>query len=95
MIEHHGPDEHSPIEHVYDPTKAEAVIRDVSIQYQKIQDQVSRYFKAVYGDDVVFRAPETFPNVLERWMIYATTPGGEKLAEEHMQFIEKKAREQR
>jgi hypothetical protein len=35
----------------------------------KIDAHISRYFIAVYGKDVGFRAPETFPNLVERWML--------------------------
>ncbi len=58
--------------------------------YQKMQEHVNRYFKALYGDDYVYRAPETFPNMLERWMLYATRPtkDGELMAEQAMTKIE-------
>jgi hypothetical protein len=35
----------------------------------KIDEHISRYFTALYGKDVGFRAPETFPNLVERWML--------------------------
>jgi hypothetical protein len=72
--------------------QAEDGIRQESRRFQQIQNQVGRYFKARYGDSVAFRAPETFENALERWMIYATASGNgsEQLAEETMALIEEK-----
>lgn len=34
-----------------------------------IQAQVHQYFTALYGENYVYRAPETFDNALERWML--------------------------
>jgi hypothetical protein len=50
--------------------------------------QIDRYFRAVYGDDYAFRAPETFENALERWMLYSTSAGGKELAAAEMRNIE-------
>lgn len=33
-----------------------------------VRDHARRYLAAVYGPDYVYRAPETFPTLLERWM---------------------------
>jgi hypothetical protein len=33
-----------------------------------IRDHARRYFKAVYGPDYLYRAPETFGNLVERWI---------------------------
>lgn len=54
----------------------------------KIREMINRYFKARYGDDYVFRAPETFENALERWMLFICTDEGMELAEETMTRIE-------
>lgn len=34
-----------------------------------VQSQVHQYFTALYGENYVYRAPETFDNALERWML--------------------------
>ena len=34
-----------------------------------VQAQVHQYFTALYGESYVYRAPETFTNALERWML--------------------------
>jgi hypothetical protein len=34
-----------------------------------VQAQVHAYFTALYGENYVYRAPETFDNALERWML--------------------------
>jgi hypothetical protein len=46
-----------------------------------------RYMEAVYGDSVWFRAPETFNNVLERWM-WGVACNVEDYAETQMAIIE-------
>lgn len=47
-----------------------------------------RYLEAVYGSDVAFRAPETFPNLLERWLL-GVAGGNEAYAEEQLALIER------
>lgn len=32
------------------------------------QKQAGRYLKAVYGPDAIYRAPETFSNLVEQWI---------------------------
>lgn len=54
---------------------------------QAHRDQARRYLEARYGKNVWFRAPETFGNVLERW-IWAVASGAAELAEECMTLIE-------
>jgi hypothetical protein len=71
---------------------ADDVIHEESRRFQITQEHVSRYLKARYGDDVVYRAPETFENAIERWMIYSTTHGAAGLAEQTMQLIEEKVK---
>ena len=58
---------------------------------QQLTVQITRYFRAVYGDDYVYRAPETFDNVLERWML-AVADNDLEAAERHMATIEELAR---
>jgi hypothetical protein len=57
-------------------------------ELQKIREMISRYFKARYGDDYVFKAPETFDNALERWMLYVMSNEGFDMAEQEMAKIE-------
>lgn len=63
---------------------------------EAISEHIHRYFVAVYGKNYVFRAPETFPNVLERWMLATATSiqnGHDSgVAEECMKLIEKMAK---
>jgi hypothetical protein len=57
-------------------------------ELQKIREMISRYFKARYGDDYAFKAPETFDNALERWMLYVMSNEGLDMAEQEMAKIE-------
>lgn len=59
-----------------------------------VQNQIGRYFVARYGNEVGFRAPETFDNALERWMLYVSG-GSMDLAEKEMALIERKCAESR
>jgi hypothetical protein len=34
-----------------------------------VQTQIHGYFTALYDENYVYRAPETFTNALERWML--------------------------
>jgi hypothetical protein len=47
---------------------AEDVIREESLNYQRTRNQARLYLEARYGKDVWFRAPETFENLVERWI---------------------------
>lgn len=51
------------------------------------RDQAHRYLVARFGDSYVFRAPETFDNVLERW-IWAVAAGNVEYSEECIAKIE-------
>ena len=73
---------------------AEEAIREESIQMQRTKEQLHRYFIAVYGEDYVFRAPETFPNLLEQWML-AVMNGSMDFANDKMIMIEDLAAERR
>jgi len=68
----------------------EVTTQDQVKAYQKFQEHVVRYFRTVYGDDYVYRAPETFHNMLERWMLYAARPTSESglMAEKQITEIE-------
>lgn len=35
----------------------------------EVRRQINRYFVGLYGEDYGYRAPETFPNQLEVWMM--------------------------
>src|SRR5579859_4229656 len=59
-----------------------------------IQDQACRYFRAIYGPDYVYRAPETFGNLVERW-IWAVGGDVAQMAEALMADIERLAAERR
>lgn len=59
----------------------------------RVREQASRYLAAVYGKNVGFRAPETFDNVLERWIVAVAGGSEDTLGEECMQAIEAKMAE--
>ena len=52
-----------------------------------IREQAHRYLVARFGDDYVYRAPETFSNVVERW-IWALAAGSGAMAEQCIAAIE-------
>jgi cytochrome c-type biogenesis protein CcmH/NrfF len=52
-----------------------------------IRAQAQRYMVARYGKDVWYRAPETFGNMLERW-IWAVASDVPAMAEESIAAIE-------
>lgn len=52
-----------------------------------LKDHIHRYFVAVHGEDYVYSAPETFPNVLEQWMLIVAA-GDMKTAEKAIVAIE-------
>lgn len=53
-----------------------------------VQAQVNQYFTALYGESYVYRAPETFTNALERWMLLVASgdivAAGDQMAEIEM-----------
>ena len=53
-----------------------------------IRDHASRYLRAVYGPDYIYRAPETFGNLLERW-IWAVAAGVPEMAHASIADIER------
>lgn len=58
----------------------------------RTRDQARRYFNAVHGPDWVFKAPEQFSNLVERW-IWALQSGDLDFAETIMAGIETMAAE--
>jgi hypothetical protein len=68
----------------------EAALQRIAGELTEIQDQARRYMVAAYGEAVWFRAPETFNNVLERW-IWAVSGAHIDMAEECMSKIEELA----
>jgi hypothetical protein len=64
---------------------AEQVIRAESLAYQQFRNQAKIYLEARYTKDVWFRAPETFENLVERWIWTIASvlpePGGEIMSE--------------
>ena len=62
--------------------------------WEEVQRQAYRYMVACYGTSFVFKAPETFPNLLERWLI-AVAAGNVGFAEDCMVQIEEMAAAQR
>lgn len=66
-------------------------------QLMEVRKQIHRYFVAVHGKDYIYRAPETFPNRVERWML-AVLRGdddGIEAAENQIALIEEHFEEQR
>ena len=53
-----------------------------------IRDHAHRYFRARYGPDYIYRAPETFENALEQW-IWAVGAGVPELAHSSIEAIER------
>ena len=68
----------------------------VDIQLRKelaaVRQQAQRYLEARYGKAVWYRAPETFVNMLERW-IWAVASDSAGLAEECITAIEQHFRQ--
>jgi hypothetical protein len=70
-------------------------VKDIQAQkYLVFQQQAIRYMEGVYGKSVWFMAPETFDNVLIRW-IRALAEGNPDYGEEQMALIETMIQEQR
>ena len=63
------------------------VSNDPAGDLMAVQDQARRYMTARYGESVWFKAPETFPNMLERW-IWAVASGHPEFADSLMTQIE-------
>jgi hypothetical protein len=72
------------------PQQIEAGIREESLHYQQVRDHARRYMVAAYGPSWTFRAPETFDNLLERWL-WAVSADEMNMANECMRQIEERA----
>lgn len=59
----------------------------MALSEEKLQEHISRYFRAMYGKTYVYKAPEGYPNALERWMLYVSG-GHEEMAEKEIKNIE-------
>jgi len=53
----------------------------------EIREQASRYLVARFGENYAYRAPETFGNVVERW-IWALAAGSREMAGQCIAAIE-------
>lgn len=62
----------------------------------QVRSQIHRYFVAVHGEDYIYRAPEMFRNMLERWMLGIARGGEEgiKYADTCIAAIEEHYKEQ-
>lgn len=65
--------------------------KEARLTLEAIRDHAKRYMEAVYGKSVWFSAPETFPNVLERW-IWSVASDASDMAEKSIQRIEEMAK---
>lgn len=59
-----------------------------------VQSQIHSYFTALYGESYTYRAPETFDNALERWMLMVAS-GDLDAAASQMAEIEQLVRRSR
>lgn len=55
-----------------------------------VREQARRYMEARFGKNVWFKAPETFGNVLERWIWSVASSAEDSVGEECIQAIEEK-----
>jgi hypothetical protein len=79
-----GSDEGAP--DVLGDLKAE--LGEARSEAHMIRDHASRYLRAAYGPDYIYRAPETFGNLLERW-IWAVAAGVPEMAHACIADIER------
>jgi hypothetical protein len=68
-----------------DTTQAQSPAAELTVA--DIQQQAARYLTARFGEGYAYRAPETFGNVVERW-IWALAAGSGGLAESCISSIE-------
>lgn len=71
----------------------EGMAKRFALEVQTVRNHIHEYFTSVHGKDYVYRAPETFDNALERWML-AVRSGNLEVAAEHMARIQLLAAEQ-
>lgn len=60
-----------------------------------VREQAQRYLAAMYGETWVFKAPETFGNLVERWIWAVASSAEGTLGEEAVGKIEAAVRETR
>ena len=65
---------------------------DISPDLLKVARQAGRYFTAVHGPDWIFKAPEQWANLVERW-IWAVASGDVEFSEQVMGQLEAMASE--
>lgn len=61
----------------------------------EVRRQAHRYMQAIHGKDYVFRAPETFGNVLEQWIWSVASGVEETLGEKCIAAIEERMKARR
>ena len=59
-----------------------------SVFERRVREQAHRYMVARFGQSYVFRAPETFDNVLERWLKVLADHGDLDFCDQLMSQIE-------
>lgn len=59
---------------------------------ERVRQQINRYFVGLYGEDYTYRAPETFPNQLEVWMLLVCSRDI-TAADEQMEKLERMIKE--
>lgn len=62
-------------------------IPDQEEPLEQVRQQINRYFVGLYGENYTYRAPETFPNQLEVWMLLVCS-GDITAADEQMENLE-------
>ena len=70
------------------PDDLRAELAEARAEAAMIRDHASRYLRAVCGPDYIYRAPETFGNLLERW-IWAVSAGDPEIAHACIADIER------
>jgi hypothetical protein len=70
------------------PDDLRAELAEARAEAAMIRDHANRYLRAVYGPDYIYRAPETFGNMLERW-IWAVAAGIPETAHASIADIER------
>jgi hypothetical protein len=65
-----------------------------SRKWQQVHAQAALYMNAVYGENWIYKAPETFDNVLVRW-IWAIAQSRLDFAGDQMAIIQQMAKEAR
>ena len=71
-----------------------AELAEARAEITMIRDHANRYCQAIYGPDYVYRAPETFGNLVERW-IWAVSAEVPEMAHACIADIERWAADRR